>query len=155
VEIFHTTVSLGLRNCLAGMAGYSYGREVKMDSIRRRCVFCMYSIHRFLILLDTDNSGEALPYTTCQVWSNNRENVNRLLHAIRTISHALIDANVTDVVTGFGLLNEPYANCISALCPLSLVCAIEISRNTYHWNPKYPCENVDGILRIDSIICVH
>jgi glucan 1,3-beta-glucosidase len=64
------------------------------------------------ILHRIDNSGEALPYNTCQVWSNNPENVNRSLDAIRSIAQAIVDSQLTDVVTGFGLLNEPYADCL-------------------------------------------
>lgn len=59
-----------------------------------------------------DNSGEALPYMTCQVWSNNPKNVNRSLNIIKSIAQAILDAGLNDVVTGFGLLNEPFADCI-------------------------------------------
>jgi len=58
-----------------------------------------------------DNSGQALPYTTCQVWINDPVNVNRSLRAIRDITQGVVAAEIQDVVTGFGLLNEPYADC--------------------------------------------
>jgi glucan 1,3-beta-glucosidase len=58
-----------------------------------------------------DNSGEALPYTTCQVWLNNGYNINRSLDIIRGIAQAILDDGVADVVTGLGLLNEPFADC--------------------------------------------
>jgi glucan 1,3-beta-glucosidase len=40
--------------------------------------------------------------------------VARSLQAIRSISQAVLDAEIQDVVTGFGLLNEPYADCDQA-----------------------------------------
>lgn len=58
-----------------------------------------------------DNSGQALPYTTCQVWSNNPAHTKRSLKAIREITQGVIDAGIQDVVTGLGLLNEPFADC--------------------------------------------
>ena len=58
-----------------------------------------------------DNSGQSLPYTTCQVWINDPVNVNRSLAVIGEIAHAVVDADLQDVVTGMGLLNEPYADC--------------------------------------------
>lgn len=58
-----------------------------------------------------DNSGQSLPYTTCRVWIDDPANVERSLHAIRDITQGVVDANIQDVVTGFGLLNEPYADC--------------------------------------------
>ena len=69
-------------------------------------------IPRLRILLFVDNSGQALPYTTCQVWSNNPEYIGRSLRIIETIAQAIHDDGIADVVTGFGLLNEPYADCI-------------------------------------------
>jgi glucan 1,3-beta-glucosidase len=73
-----------------------------------------YLLGFFWFAFRIDNSGEALPYNTCQVWSNNPENVNRSLFAIRTIVEAIVDAKITDVITGFGLLNEPFADCVSS-----------------------------------------
>lgn len=67
--------------------------------------------HNHGCFIVTDNSGEALPYTTCQVWSNNPIHVETSLHAIRSISQGIVDAEIQDVVTGFGLLNEPFADC--------------------------------------------
>ena len=64
------------------------------------------------LMLNIDNSGQALPYTTCQVWSNNPEYIEQSLRIIETIAQAIQDDGVADVVTGFGLLNEPYADCI-------------------------------------------
>lgn len=58
-----------------------------------------------------DNSGQALPYTTCQVWLNDPINVKLSLSVIRKISQGVLDAEIQDVVTGIGLLNEPYADC--------------------------------------------
>jgi glucan 1,3-beta-glucosidase len=61
-----------------------------------------------------DNSGEALPYMTCQVWSNNPALVQRSLNSLTSIVQGIAHAGFADVVTGFGLLNEPFADCDKA-----------------------------------------
>lgn len=38
--------------------------------------------------------------------------MDRSLRAIQAIAQGIVDAEIQDVVTGFGLLNEPYADCI-------------------------------------------
>jgi hypothetical protein len=85
------------------------------------------NIQLILLNVDTlrqaDNSGKVMTYNTCQVLLNNPENVNQSLNAIHAIAQAIVDVEVTDVETGFGLLNEPtgfgllnepYADCLQS-----------------------------------------
>jgi glucan 1,3-beta-glucosidase len=58
-----------------------------------------------------DNSGQTLSQATCQHWISSETNVQRTVQAIRDISQAIMDDNLRDVVTGFGILNEPYMDC--------------------------------------------
>lgn len=58
-----------------------------------------------------DNSGHALPNPTCTNWQNDPNNVNRTLKAVQDISQAIVDDGLSDVVTGFGTLNEPFVDC--------------------------------------------
>jgi glucan 1,3-beta-glucosidase len=73
----------------------------------------MFSSPTFIIV-GADNSGEALPYMTCQVWSNNPVLVQRSLDSLTSIVQCIAHAGYADVVTGFGLLNEPFADCDKA-----------------------------------------
>jgi glucan 1,3-beta-glucosidase len=59
-----------------------------------------------------DNSGQLLPGgPTCQNWSGSEENVKRSLKAVKDITKAIMRDNLEDVVTGFGVLNEPFQDC--------------------------------------------
>lgn len=58
-----------------------------------------------------DNSGQLLKQATCQHWSSSNTNIDRTVQAIQDISNAVMDDNLRDVVTGFGILNEPYMDC--------------------------------------------
>lgn len=59
-----------------------------------------------------DNSGQLLPdYPTCKNWSESEENVKRSLQAVKDIAEAIVRDNLKDVVTGFGILNEPFQDC--------------------------------------------
>jgi glucan 1,3-beta-glucosidase len=58
-----------------------------------------------------DNSGQLLPQPTCERWSSSDTNIERTIRAIQDISQAVMDDNLRDVVTGFGILNEPYMDC--------------------------------------------
>lgn len=76
-----------------------------------------------------DNSGHTLPIPTCHGWdmdnstattfnssSNNfinglSSNAWKSLQAITNVTKAISKYNLTDVVTGFGILNEPFVNC--------------------------------------------
>ena len=42
-------------------------------------------------------------------------NVKRTLRIVDEITVAIAKDNMTDVVTGFGVLNEPFANCVSKI----------------------------------------
>lgn len=59
-----------------------------------------------------DNSGQLLPDApTCKHWTNSEEHVRRSLQAVEDISKAIVRDNLEDVVTGFGVLNEPFEDC--------------------------------------------
>lgn len=59
-----------------------------------------------------DNSGQLLEDApTCQHWSTNPAHVKRSLQAVKDIATAVVRDNLGDVVTGFGVLNEPFADC--------------------------------------------
>ena len=58
-----------------------------------------------------DNSGQYLGKSTCKGWSSNSTRVDRTLAIIADISSGIVAENLTDVVTGFGLLNEPFLDC--------------------------------------------
>eukprot|EP00429_Kryptoperidinium_foliaceum_P046299 CAMPEP_0176126060 /NCGR_PEP_ID=MMETSP0120_2-20121206/63618_1 /TAXON_ID=160619 /ORGANISM="Kryptoperidinium foliaceum, Strain CCMP 1326" /LENGTH=597 /DNA_ID=CAMNT_0017460969 /DNA_START=36 /DNA_END=1826 /DNA_ORIENTATION=- len=59
-----------------------------------------------------DNSGILLDDApTCRHWTSNLANVERSLKAVRDIAEAVTSYNIRDVVTGFGVLNEPFADC--------------------------------------------
>ena len=74
-----------------------------------------------------DNSGHALPNPTCNGWDMDdasaetfnstafggglSPNVLRTLQILDEITSTIAADNLTDVVTGFGVLNEPFANC--------------------------------------------
>jgi glucan 1,3-beta-glucosidase len=48
---------------------------------------------------------------TCATWSGSAQNVNRTLAALQTISNEIVKDGLTNVVTGFGILNEPFRDC--------------------------------------------
>lgn len=59
-----------------------------------------------------DNSGQLLQDApTCRHWTSSPENVERSLQAVRDIAKAVVRDNLEDVVTGFGVLNEPFSDC--------------------------------------------
>ena len=58
-----------------------------------------------------DNSGQQRTAISCRGWINNPTNVQRSLNVIRDISQAIVRDGVDDVVTGMGLLNEPFQDC--------------------------------------------
>jgi glucan 1,3-beta-glucosidase len=59
-----------------------------------------------------DNSGQYLEDgPTCQHWSDSKTNVERSLQVVQDISDAIVRDNLQDVVTGFGVLNEPFSDC--------------------------------------------
>ena len=59
-----------------------------------------------------DNSGHLLPgIPTCENWSNNSTNVDQTLETILKIAKQIKMDGLTDVVTGLGILNEPFVDC--------------------------------------------
>lgn len=59
-----------------------------------------------------DNSGQLLEgYPTCQHWSASPTNVNRTLSILESIATQIKKDGLDDVVTGLGVLNEPFLDC--------------------------------------------
>lgn len=58
-----------------------------------------------------DNSGIESSVYTCKGWGRHPENIERTLDVIHEISDAIAKDHLLDVVTGFGLLNEPFGDC--------------------------------------------
>lgn len=58
-----------------------------------------------------DNSGHYLGHSSCDGWSKNPTNVQRTLDILTDLAHGIVDEGLQDVVTGFGVLNEPFADC--------------------------------------------
>jgi glucan 1,3-beta-glucosidase len=59
-----------------------------------------------------DNSGQLLPDApVCTHWITSPTNVDRSRKVIEDIAQRVMDDNLRDVVTGFGILNEPTADC--------------------------------------------
>ena len=59
-----------------------------------------------------DNSGHLSPIgPTCAGWCDNKDNIARTKEILKEILVAIKDAGITDVVTGFGPLNEPFVDC--------------------------------------------
>ncbi|GMH67493.1 hypothetical protein TrRE_jg1534 [Triparma retinervis] len=55
-----------------------------------------------------DNSGRTRATPTGEGWSGNPENVDRTVKAVREIAEGIKEEGLEDVVTGFGVLNEPF-----------------------------------------------
>lgn len=47
----------------------------------------------------------------CQHWINDPKKVNRSMKAIKDMAQSVMNDNLRDVVTGFGILSEPFSNC--------------------------------------------
>ena len=58
-----------------------------------------------------DNSGHYLGGSTCDGWSKHPANVQRTLEILTDIANGVLEEGLGDVVTGFGILNEPFADC--------------------------------------------
>lgn len=58
-----------------------------------------------------DNSGQQLPGVSCRGWADEPHNVARSLTVIRDVVDEIVREGYGDVVTGFGLLNEPFKDC--------------------------------------------
>lgn len=58
-----------------------------------------------------DNGGQYFNIPTCDHWAYSEENQERTLNVVRDIALAIKAEGLDDVVTGFGLLNEPFTGC--------------------------------------------
>lgn len=58
-----------------------------------------------------DNSGVENIVYTCGGWSDSPTQVERTLDVIHEVTHAIVEYGLNDIVTGFGLLNEPFGDC--------------------------------------------
>ena len=58
-----------------------------------------------------DNSGHFLGRSSCDGWDKNPLNVERTVDVLTDLAHAIKEDGLDDVVTGFGVLNEPFADC--------------------------------------------
>jgi glucan 1,3-beta-glucosidase len=77
-----------------------------------------------------DNSGHALAGVTCQGWSSSPEHVERSLQVVRDVTKGIVDAGYTDVVTGFGVLNEPFKDCNRTVYEQFINTAKDVVRST-------------------------
>lgn len=58
-----------------------------------------------------DNSGQYLGKSTCDGWSKHPKRVERTLEILTDLARGIVEEGIDDVVTGFGILNEPFADC--------------------------------------------
>ncbi len=77
-----------------------------------------------------DNSGQTLKDASCEGWSAHPENVQRSLQVIREITEQIVADGLDDVVTGFGLLNEPFLDCDREVYESFLEEGLDIARST-------------------------
>jgi len=75
-----------------------------------------------------DNSGQSLMQITCRGWSASPANVNRTLHILERIGRRIVDEDLQDVVTGFGLLNEPFKDCTNGVYERYIDKGLELMR---------------------------
>lgn len=77
-----------------------------------------------------DNSGHALAAVSCQGWSNDPSHVARSLRVIQDVTNGIVKAGYKDVVTGFGVLNEPFKDCNRVVYEHFLETAKNLVRST-------------------------
>ena len=77
-----------------------------------------------------DNSGQAKTEVGCKDWSHNPRNVQRSLDAVQAITSAIVKEGFDDVVTGFGILNEPFRDCDMRVYRTFLDKGLKIVRTT-------------------------
>ncbi|CAB9500876.1 Probable glucan 1,3-beta-glucosidase A [Seminavis robusta] len=58
-----------------------------------------------------DNGGQYLNIPTCNGWAYSQQNILRTVEAVKNMAHAIKRYGLDDVVTGVGLLNEPFTGC--------------------------------------------
>lgn len=76
-----------------------------------------------------DNSGIENTVYTCGGWGDSNANVARTLDILHHLTQRLADDQLLDVVTGFGLLNEPFADCNDHVYRMFLTDAFRIARD--------------------------
>lgn len=77
-----------------------------------------------------DNSGHFLGRSSCDGWGKNPENVERTVDILTDLAQAIKDDGLDDVVTGFGVLNEPFADCDEGMLRNYYNQALTILRST-------------------------
>jgi glucan 1,3-beta-glucosidase len=78
-----------------------------------------------------DNSGQYLTSgSTCKGWSTSPTNVERTLEIVQDIANGIVEEGLTDVVTGFGVLNEPFLDCDEDVLRNYYNAAFDIIRST-------------------------
>jgi glucan 1,3-beta-glucosidase len=58
-----------------------------------------------------DNSGRQNLIKTCAGWNDNPKSIPRSLRVVDQVTKQIKKDELSDVVTGFGILNEPFADC--------------------------------------------
>lgn len=77
-----------------------------------------------------DNSGQAKLAISCVDWSNSPAHVERSLQVIRDVTTKILQRGYQDVVTGFGLLNEPFKDCNRNVYETFIQQGLQIVRDT-------------------------
>jgi glucan 1,3-beta-glucosidase len=77
-----------------------------------------------------DNSGVFKGVSSCQGWDQNPINVQRTVDILTDIAQAIAKEGLQDIVTGFGVLNEPFVDCNEAVVRNYYNQALDILRNT-------------------------
>ena len=77
-----------------------------------------------------DNSGQYLGSSTCKGWTDSSTNVERTTDILADIVFGIADEGIADVVTGFGLLNEPFIDCDEFMLRNYYNQGLSIVRNT-------------------------
>ena len=76
-----------------------------------------------------DNCGRQLDPVTCKGWSKNPQHVAQTLDVLHHITLSISQEGLQDVVTGFGLLNEPFLDCDVGVYRRFLEDGLRIVRN--------------------------
>ncbi|KAG7345179.1 cellulase glycosyl hydrolase family 5 protein [Nitzschia inconspicua] len=77
-----------------------------------------------------DNSGNFKGVSSCEGWDRNPVNVQRTVDILTDIAQAIAQEGLQDVVTGFGVLNEPFVDCNEAVVRNYYNQALNILRST-------------------------
>ena len=77
-----------------------------------------------------DNSGIQNTVKTCGGWSDNDKNIEKSLDVLHEVADRIKRDGLADVITGFGLLNEPFGDCNKIKYQMFLDIGFEIMRST-------------------------